>query len=115
MTQRTLEGRAGTRSSGRFGEAADPLLPGERREVGGDPARPRLGTGQRRGPVEAGQQALVQQGRVALEEGGEVVRGPFADVVPDQLDPGPADARVVLLRCSGVPGGALDPGADQVD
>jgi hypothetical protein len=86
--------------------------------------------------VEAGQQALVQEQRVAGREGGEagcaagrvfrvarvfrvfrvfLVARVAGGVVGDQLDPGAADRLVVLLRRARIPGGAPDAVADQAD
>src|ERR1039458_76738 len=67
------------------------VLPGERGEVGLDPAGPGPWAGQRRRMVEPGQQALAEQGWVVVGERGEVVVAAFGRVVPDQFHPGPAD------------------------
>src|ERR1035441_7262730 len=88
--------------------------PGERDDVGFDPARPGPGASQGRGSVKAGQQALVEQNPMVLSEISEVTSALFGRVAPHQLDPGAADGGVVLLGGSRVAGGALDAVADQV-
>src|SRR5215471_7507339 len=90
-------------------------LPGERGQVGLDPAGPGLVARQRRGPVEAGEQLLVEQRRVLVRERAEVGAAGVFGVMAHQFDPGPADGGVVLLRDSRVAGGALDALADHVN
>src|ERR1700742_335385 len=92
--------RPGT-SWGVPGRWSCPGLPGERGQVRLGPGAPGPLAGQRRRPVEPGQQALVEQGRVLADEAVEVrtvrprprrrPRPRLGGVVADQLDPGPAD------------------------
>lgn len=88
--------------------------PGEGGEVGLHPAVLRSRGGQRGGAVVVREQALVEQRGMAVGEGGVVVAG-LGRVVPDQLHPGTADGRVVLLRRTRVAGGPPDAVADQGD
>src|SRR6266849_10996173 len=89
--------------------------PGEWGQVRLDPAGSGLRTGQGDRTVVAGEQALAEQRRAAAGERGEVLAAALRRVVADELDPGPADRRVVLLRRPRIPGGPLNAVADQAD
>ncbi len=87
--------------------------PGERREVGLDPAVPGRVGGQGRRPVVPAKQALIEQCGIAPGESVEVGAVRFGiDVVGDDLHPGLGNRVMVLLRRPLVRRDVLDPVAD---